>query len=218
MLLAVLVSTAFLALPATAWNYGDVVPVSLAVRHGEPGSRRHPLAAQYAPRFGVRRVVTIPAFHSMHRKAPASGGAAPVAAADETPEHMKVFTVPKGTAVQFHFAPIKFKTAWIPLDKASTDFGGNNLRLAHLTITFTYRHGVFADVATVAYERRYARFVEDLAVEYVWREEKQSDPDRGVIVAYCFCFVMLIAVALRVSSPSRFAAVGRVMAMRHRDD
>uniref|UniRef100_A0A7S1MG40 Uncharacterized protein n=1 Tax=Neobodo designis TaxID=312471 RepID=A0A7S1MG40_NEODS len=197
-----------LSLSAAAWNYGDALPVALGVRHGSVKNRRHAIAGQYAPRVGMHSIVTIPAFHDEHGKP--KGKDEP---AEEHPEHLRHFHVAPGTAIQLHFSALKQQTGWIPLDRPE---GGE--RLANLLITFTYRKGVFADVSGISYERRYARHTEDLVIEYVWKEAKRSDPDRGVVVAYCFSFAMLIAVALRLSSPKRFSDVWQVTVMRHRQD
>jgi hypothetical protein len=209
--LLVLIIVNFHSLSAAAWNYGDSLPVSLGIRHGTVKSRRHGIASQYTPRVGVHSIVTIPAFHDSHGKAPVSTSGEP--AADEHPAHLKHFHVAPGTSIQLHFSALKQQTGWVPLDRPE---GGE--RLANLLVTFTYRRGVFADVTSIAYERRYARHTEDLVVEYVWTEERRSDPDRGVVVAYIFSFALLIVVALRLSSPSRFSDVWQVTVMRHRGD
>jgi hypothetical protein len=202
-----IVTLCMVALGASAWNFGDRVPVTLAVRHGELKHHRRAIAGQYSPRFGIHTVTTIPAFHDEHaRKGPAN-----VSKTD--------FSVAPGTMIQLHFAPLKSQTAWIPLDRGIRD--GKNVvieRLAHLTVIFTYRHGIFADVAAITYERRYAAHTKDLSVEYIWRAEKRSDPDRGIIVAYVLSFLFAVAVVVRITRRGRFAEVARVMVVRHRDD
>merc|ERR1712146_603085 len=130
----------------------------------------------------------------------------------ETPEG---FDVVPGTSIQLHFSPLKVQTGWMPLLRESTE---GTEQLAHVTVTFVFRHGVFSDVSAITYERRYARHVKTVELEYVWRPEKHGDPERGVVLAYVFSLLALVAIALRVTSSTRFAKALRVMSLRHRDD
>jgi hypothetical protein len=216
------------AATALAWNFGDTLPVHLTVRHGDLKAQRRAMAGQYSPRVGVHTQATIPAFHDEHRQDPGTtdGDKAPAKGADDfdadgsdgrPTEHHKYFSVAKGTAVQFHFASLKTQTGWISLDRQSDD-GKSIERLAHLRMVFLYRHGIFTDIASITYQRRYAAHTKDLQIEYVWREEARSLPDRGIIVSYVASFIVLIGIGWRATSARRFKALSDVMVMRHRDE
>merc|ERR1712146_601143 len=83
----------------------------------------------------------------------------------ETPEG---FDVVPGTSIQLHFSPLKVQTGWMPLLRESTE---GTEQLAHVTVTFVFRHGVFSDVSAITYERRYARHVKTVELVRVATRE-----------------------------------------------
>ncbi len=188
---------------AFAWNYGDNVPVSLSIRHNGRHSRRRPIADGFAPKFGIHRVVAIP---NVYLKAD-----------DLSPKGSNAtkrgFGLPKGTAIQMHFGPLNVQTAWLKLDRDS-----DGAKLSHLMIIFSYRNGIFSDVAAITYERRYEGNTADLTLEYVWREKKTVDTESAIIAAYVTSFVACLGIMFRLSSMSKLNEVSRVMVIRHRDE
>lgn len=198
---------------ASAWNFGDNVPVSLSVRHDNHHSHRRPLADAYAPKFGMHRLVTIP---GLYQQAKQDALASP----KNNVTKRRGFGLPRGTSIQMHFPSLNAQTAWIKLDKETAAGAPTGTRLANLMVIFTYRHGIFSDVSSVTYERRYSADGGhgDLTLEYVWREAKSVDLEAGLIAGYVTSFIAALAIMFRLSSMSRIGALTKVMVVRHREE
>jgi hypothetical protein len=181
------------ALPAECWSDGEVVPLTIALRHRDRLYPPRPMPHALSPRFGVDRVVILHPSHVEGLQA----------AQDDSKIQIEL-----GRA-------LRKKTVWMPLrtsDKQNpfaktTRFGRH---LAEVHFKFGFERHIFGRLTEFKYSTVYSHNnnatttgdKDTLRIRYTWHATHDYDTHMALTATYTLCSVVFVVLLYIVSASS----------------